>query len=243
MGPHVLGTRHLHRPRHLVRARGRDPPHTRGERVLGQRRGRRAQHRRASPDPGRPPLVAVYTSAYTSASSRPGSRRSPWRTASTTASPGPGTRATPCSTPARRTSATRRSSGTAARTGAGSWSPWRPWTARSSSTAPRTCSTGPCESTFGPAHAVGGVWECPDLFPLVAPRHRGDEVGPRGQPQPGRHRRWVGHPVLHRTLRRLRLHPRPARPAPPTRPTTTGWTTGATTTRRPRSTTPRTAVG
>lgn len=22
-------------------------------------------------------------------------------------------------------------------------------------------------STFGPAHAVGGVWECPDLFPLV----------------------------------------------------------------------------
>ncbi|WNB87528.1 glycoside hydrolase family 32 protein [Cellulomonas sp. ATA003] len=25
------------------------------------------------------------------------------------------------------------------------------------------------ESTFGPAHAVGGIWECPDLFPLAAP--------------------------------------------------------------------------
>ena len=23
------------------------------------------------------------------------------------------------------------------------------------------------ESTFGPAHAVGGIWECPDLFPLA----------------------------------------------------------------------------
>ncbi|HEX2190598.1 MAG TPA: levanase, partial [Longimicrobiaceae bacterium] len=23
------------------------------------------------------------------------------------------------------------------------------------------------ESDFGPAHAVGGVWECPDLFPLT----------------------------------------------------------------------------
>jgi sucrose-6-phosphate hydrolase SacC (GH32 family) len=25
------------------------------------------------------------------------------------------------------------------------------------------------ESTFGPAHAVGGIWECPDLFPLAVP--------------------------------------------------------------------------
>jgi fructan beta-fructosidase len=30
-------------------------------------------------------------------------------------------------------------------------------------------------STFGPAGATGGVWECPDLFPLADPTHPGEE--------------------------------------------------------------------
>ena len=63
-------------------------------------------------------------------------------------------------------SATRRCSGTAATRAAGSWSRSRPRTARSSSTARRTSSTGPWSRASGPPMPSAGIWECPDLFPL-----------------------------------------------------------------------------
>ncbi len=67
------------------------------------------------------PLVAIYTSAYEPAHpTRAGCRRSRSRTASTTVTRGRSSRGTPCSIATRRTSATRRCSGTTdppARTG------------------------------------------------------------------------------------------------------------------------------
>ena len=54
-------------------------------------------------------------------------------------------------------------------------------------------------SEFGPRNATGGVWECPDLFPLAVdgdPAQR--QVGHARQPQPRRDRRWLRHAVLRR---------------------------------------------
>ena len=62
-------------------------------------------------------------------------------------------------------------------------------------------------SDFGPANAVGGVWECPDLFPLAGRRRPGqDQVGDGGQPQPRRDPGRLGRAVLRRRLRRHALH-------------------------------------
>ena len=64
-------------------------------------------------------------------------------------------------------------------------------------------------SDFGPANATGGVWECPDLFPLAVDGNRQqDQVGDDRQPQPRRDRRRLGGAVLRRRLRRHALHRR-----------------------------------
>ena len=42
------------------------------------------------------------------------------------------------------------------------------------------------ESDFGPAGATGGVWECPNLFPLKVNGHEPDQVGARRRHQPRR---------------------------------------------------------
>ena len=69
-------------------------------------------------------------------------------------------------------------------------------------------------SDFGPASAIGGVWECPDLFPLAVDGDPAqDQVGDGRQPQPRRDRRRLGRPVLRRRLRRHA-------PSPPTTPAT-----------------------
>ena len=72
-----------------------------------------------------------------------------------------------------------------------------------------TCRTWEYLSTFGPANATGGVWECPDLFPLPVDGDAGQhQVGPGGQHQPRRHRRRLRGPVLRRRLRRRDVHVR-----------------------------------
>ena len=62
-------------------------------------------------------------------------------------------------------------------------------------------------STFGPANATGGVWECPDLFPLPVD---GDpenlRVGPHRQPQPRRPQQRLRRAILRRRLRREHVH-------------------------------------
>ena len=74
-------------------------------------------------------------------------------------------------------------------------------------------------SDFGPANAVGGVWECPDLFPLAVD---GDPAKTKwvhgGQPQPRRDPGRLGRAVLRRRLRRHALHRRRTSPAPTRRP-------------------------
>lgn len=96
-------------------------------------------------------------------------------------------------------------------------------------------------SDFGPAHATGGVWECPDLFPL-----RVDGTGET---------RWVLIVSMNPGARAgapARSTSSATSTAPPSSPNgsahpmisspTTGSTTGATTTPRSPSTTPRTAA-
>ena len=54
-------------------------------------------------------------------------------------------------------------------------------------------------SEFGPAGAVGGVWECPDLFPLAVDGDPAQcEVGVGDQPEPRVDRRGIGRSVLRR---------------------------------------------
>lgn len=54
-------------------------------------------------------------------------------------------------------------------------------------------------STFGPVGAVGGVWECPDLFELPVRRRSADHpVGARGEREPRWHRGRRWRPVLRR---------------------------------------------
>ena len=243
LGPDVLGARHLHRPGHVVGARRGHRAHTRGERVLGQRRGRRAQHRRlrrTRPDRARRRL---HQRVHQRVAAVRESRRSPWRTASTTA-----------------VTWTRYAGNPVLDTGSSDFRDpkvfWHGgddgrWIMVAVEALDRqvVIYSSPnlldwtLESRFGPAHAVGGMWECPDLFPL--------DVRGTGETRwvlvvslnPGAHRRRIRDPVLRRRLRRLDLRPRPAVGLHSTWPTTTGWTTGATTTRPSRSTTPRTAVG
>ena len=108
--------------------------------------------------PDAPPMVAVYTGHGRRASRR---RTSP--PASIAAGPGRSSRATRCSTSARSSSATRRSSGTSPRPD-GSWR-------RSWPTSGKVRLWGSADlkrweklSDFGPAGSTKGVWECPELF-------------------------------------------------------------------------------
>ena len=94
-------------------------------------------------------------------------------------------------------------------------------------------------STFGPANATGGVWECPDLFELPVDGDRlKHPVGHGGKPQPRRYRRRLRRPVLHRNFRRRDVPFRNHRHRQACSPTTAGWpttggSTGAGTTTRP----------
>ena len=77
---------------------------------------------------------------------------------------------------------------------------------RSSSTPPPTCATGPAPRASARRTPIGGVWECPDLFPLRVAGDRRDPLGARRQPEPRRDRRRLWRPVLRRRLRRHDLH-------------------------------------
>ena len=58
-------------------------------------------------------------------------------------------------------------------------------------------------SDFGPAGATGGVWECPDLFPLpVDGNAERPALGPRRGHQPWRRGRRIRRAVLRRVVRR-----------------------------------------
>ena len=62
-------------------------------------------------------------------------------------------------------------------------------------------------STFGPANATGGVWECPDLFSLPVDGDPNNlQVGPHRQPQPRRPEQRLCGAVLRRRLRRDHVH-------------------------------------
>ena len=117
--------------------------------------------------PDNPPLVAIYTSAYSPASPLSGGRRSPSPTARTTAPPGQSTPGTPCWTAA---SADFRDPKVFWYDGdAGGY-----WVMVAVEATDREVvlyksadlKTWEYLSTFGPANATGGVWECPDLFEL-----------------------------------------------------------------------------
>ena len=62
-------------------------------------------------------------------------------------------------------------------------------------------------SDFGPAGATGGVWECPDLFPLPDPRHPGKQKWILVvNLNPGGIAGGSGRAVLRRHLQRQDLH-------------------------------------
>ena len=62
-------------------------------------------------------------------------------------------------------------------------------------------------SDFGPANATGGIWECPDLFPLAVD---GDPANTKWvlvvNLNPGQRRGRLRRPVLRGRLRRHDLH-------------------------------------
>ena len=73
-------------------------------------------------------------------------------------------------------------------------------------------------SDFGPANATGGVWECPDLFPLaVDGNRRNDQVGDGRQPQPRRDRRRLRRRSTSSATSTARRSP-PTTPRPYTPP-------------------------
>jgi hypothetical protein len=62
-------------------------------------------------------------------------------------------------------------------------------------------------SEFGTDHGShGGVWSAPTCSNCPWTGSRPHQVGPRRQHQPGRARRWIGDPVLHRRFRRHPVH-------------------------------------
>ena len=157
---------------------------------------------------------------------------------------GPGTPATPCSTSARTSSATRRSSGTAATMATGSWSRSRPWTAGSWSTRSPDLITGLTRRTSGPPTPPTGCGSAPTSSPSPSTRHRRNPVGARRQHEPRRHRRRLRHAsTSSETSTATRFTPDRLERLQPTRPTTTGWTTAATTTPPSPSTTSPTNAG
>jgi sucrose-6-phosphate hydrolase SacC (GH32 family) len=63
-------------------------------------------------------------------------------------------------------------------------------------------------STFGPANATGGIWECPGPVPPSGGRRPGKpQVGPHRQPQPRRTQQRLSRPILRWRLRREIIHP------------------------------------
>ena len=182
LGQHELGTRDLPRPGALDRAAGGHPQtlNSTGESIedifsgVGGRRhqqhlrlrhqeqppaGRRV-HQRLHPKPP----ASRHPGPVTGLQHRP------------TARPGPSTPATRCSTSARATSAIRRCSGTPR---AGQWRDGRRRAAEHKVAHLRLADLKSWTHLrdFGPANAVGGAWECPDLFPLPSTATRATSSG------------------------------------------------------------------
>ena len=63
-------------------------------------------------------------------------------------------------------------------------------------------------SSFGPANAVGGIWEVPDLIEMTVENTGETKYLLVQNLNPGRHRRRIGGAVLHRRLGRSHVHRR-----------------------------------
>ena len=99
-------------------------------------------------------------------------------------------------------------------------------------------------SDFGPANAIGGVWECPDLFPLpVDGKRKKTKWVMIVNLNPGGDRRRLGHAVLRRRLRRHALHRRQRAASTRRRPATSSPTSRAPTTAAGRRPARRSAAG